>query len=743
MKTHKRMSSRLLAGALSACALLFSLGCPSVEARTLAPSIVIPERTEGPRRNITTDDLARLRDIDSFSVSPDGRRFAILVRQAVPEENTYRTSWFIGASSGGALVYAGDGGEMRLLTRPNGRQTGDFAGSVSRWSPDGRFIAYMVLRHGEVQLWRSRTDGREQRQITHNASDIRDFAWSEDGDALYFTVGSTRADLAARAEQRARAGYRLQDFDAVFRALQPHPPSLALETELTVWRVNATGRGERLATMSERADFERASARDLNLRRAGVESDLFRISAALRPPVARADGALVWLERLDPSQDGPAPMARLVARWRADEAPITCTDPICEGQIFRKIWWREGDDEILFWTLDGTTGASHSIRAWRPATGAVRTLTSSADEFLRDCELAGPLILCLRETQLEPRHVAAFDVATGTARVVGDVNPEMAGFRLGRVEPIEWDSDPRAQQFGYATRAHGVILYPPDYDPRRSYPLFIAPYSAGRFLRGDVGDEHPLLVYAANGFIVLNMSFPGLTGLMSSNDRVGTVSRLYDPALGYPHLSIYAGSTFRGLDLAMTRASIDPARISIGGVSHGAFIPLLMMQQRDRFAALSVASGSWDQLEYYFLRLPEPYGERAPTSFPEDAAFWAPLDLSQHLDTIEAPVLFHLADSEVISSGVLIRRMTDARLPVEAFSFPNELHLKWQPAHRLAIYNRNLDWFRFWLQDIEDPDPAKAEQYERWRQLRDLQCRNARSLRNYCDAVSTAIAPAR
>jgi len=40
------------------------------------------------------------------------------------------------------------------------------------------------------------------------------------------------------------------------------------------------------------------------------------------------------------------------------------------------------------------------------------------------------------------------------------------------------------------------------------------------------------------------------------------------------------------------------------------------------------------------------------------------------------------------------------------------------PEHRLAIYNRNLDWFRFWLQDYEDPDPAKTEQYARWRQFR-------------------------
>jgi hypothetical protein len=29
-----------------------------------------------------------------------------------------------------------------------------------------------------------------------------------------------------------------------------------------------------------------------------------------------------------------------------------------------------------------------------------------------------------------------------------------------------------------------------------------------------------------------------------------------------------------------------------------------------------------------------------------------------------------------------------------------------------------VDWFRFWLLGQEDPDPAKAEQYKRWRAMR-------------------------
>jgi hypothetical protein len=36
----------------------------------------------------------------------------------------------------------------------------------------------------------------------------------------------------------------------------------------------------------------------------------------------------------------------------------------------------------------------------------------------------------------------------------------------------------------------------------------------------------------------------------------------------------------------------------------------------------------------------------------------------------------------------------------------------------------SVDWFPFWLLDYEDPDPAKKEQYERWRGLREMQAEN-------------------
>src|SRR5205807_9922760 len=62
--------------------------------------------------------------------------------------------------------------------------------------------------------------------------------------------------------------------------------------------------------------------------------------------------------------------------------------------------------------------------------------------------------------------------------------------------------------------------------------------------------------------------------------------------------------------------------------------------------------------------------------------------------------------------------------PVDLIMLNTDEHVLTNPAVRMASQGGSVDWFRFWLQDYEDPDPAKAEQYVRWRELRKMQVEN-------------------
>jgi hypothetical protein len=59
-----------------------------------------------------------------------------------------------------------------------------------------------------------------------------------------------------------------------------------------------------------------------------------------------------------------------------------------------------------------------------------------------------------------------------------------------------------------------------------------------------------------------------------------------------------------------------------------------------------------------------------------------------------------------------------------------------RPAARYSIYQRNIDWLRFWLQDVVDPAPEKKEQYQRWAVMKEQRDWNEKQLRDGKDATA-------
>jgi len=89
-----------------------------------------------------------------------------------------------------------------------------------------------------------------------------------------------------------------------------------------------------------------------------------------------------------------------------------------------------------------------------------------------------------------------------------------------------------------------------------------------------------------------------------------------------------------------------------------------------------------------------------------------------HADRIHAAILENTSDTEYLICLPLYRSLVDLDKPVELYIYPQELHVRNHRKHRLEIYERNLDWFLFWLKNEESSEPAKGEQYRRWEQLR-------------------------
>ena len=168
----------------------------------------------------------------------------------------------------------------------------------------------------------------------------------------------------------------------------------------------------------------------------------------------------------------------------------------------------------------------------------------------------------------------------------------------------------------------------------------------------------------------------------------------------------------------------DIRRVGLTGYSRGTEIVAYAITHTKLFRAVSGAAG--DDSPYFYYMAPkvvqDNFSRDGVGGWPEGKSKenWKLIAPELNANRIDAPVLNNDPDSEFLADLALYTSLRELGKPVELYIYPKELHHVNQPKHRYQIYERNLDWFRFWLKSEESPDPAKSEQYKRWRQLREL-----------------------
>src|SRR3989441_13302456 len=136
-----------------------------------APTAVSPPT---PPRPFSLDDVLRVRDVREPQISPDGAWVAYTVSTADTAEDRNKSAVWMASWDGTRNV--------RLTTSKPGED-------APRWSPDGRWLAFLSSRDDEhTQIWLLDRQGGEGRKVTTLPSDVADYVWAPDGKRIALVV---------------------------------------------------------------------------------------------------------------------------------------------------------------------------------------------------------------------------------------------------------------------------------------------------------------------------------------------------------------------------------------------------------------------------------------------------------------------------------------------------------------------------------------------------------------------------
>lgn len=306
-----------------------------------------------------------------------------------------------------------------------------------------------------------------------------------------------------------------------------------------------------------------------------------------------------------------------------------------------------------------------------------------------------------------PRLVVS-DLRTTASRVVWDPNPQLHNIALGQASLYRW-KDSAGREWT------GGLYKPPNDVAGRRYPLVIQTHD---FLKDEF---RPSGIYPT-AFAARALAARGIMVLQASMCPV-----MVTPEEGPCNVAGYQSAVTQ----LASQGLIDPNRVGIIGFSRSVYHVLeALTTSRLRFAAASVTDGVDEGYWQYLVTAGAYQGSLQHDAdavigakpFGPGLPLWLKRSPEFNMEKVDTPLLVVALGRDGLLymwDPYALLRLLDK--PVDLQVLNSDEHVLTNPAVRLASQSGSVDWFRFWLEGYEDPDPAKTPQYRRWEKLCDMQ----------------------
>ncbi len=372
---------------------------------------------------------------------------------------------------------------------------------------------------------------------------------------------------------------------------------------------------------------------------------------------------------------------------------------------------RGGSGPTLYWSPDGRSIFDIVARQGRTPlvrvdaqTGAVTEITHG-DEAVVDFSMTPDALTTVALISTPTMIGDLFTVAMGGGRGgdeegaqtrITDVNRELwSQLKLTEPEEINYKSFD-------GLPVQGWIQKPPDFDPKKKYPLILNIHGGPHAAYGWVFD-HEFQWMAAKGYVVLYIN---PRGSISYGQDFGNIIQYHYPGDDYRDL-------MAGVDEILKRGYVDAKKLGVTGGSGGGVLTDWAVTQTDRFAAAVSQRDISDWASWWYTAdfvLFQPRWFKAPPF--QDPKDYANRSAITFVEKIHTPMLFVLGQSDYRTppgSGgeQLFRGLKYLHRPTAMVMFPRETHelsRSGEPWHRIERLENIVGWFDQWMMGIAHPE---------------------------------------
>ncbi|MDP9008084.1 MAG: S9 family peptidase [Pseudomonadota bacterium] len=652
--------------------------------------------------------VGRYLDLQSASapqISPDGSQILYTRTMVNKLEDKYQSAiWIVNS----------DGLHHRFLAK----------GSGAVWSPDGKSIAFLAEGQPKgMQIFSTELGvSGVPSQLTWLTEEPANLRWSPDGKSIGFTMRVAApekwsVDLPAAPEGakwanppryserfhtwRDGAGFAERGWRHLFliardggtpRELTSGDWSVG-ETSFevatsVVWDFTPDGRSAIVEGYKEGdADHnDRESylySVDLG---SGAATRLTKTAGTWVHPAVAPDGktiAYVGFEKTDAN--------RVMDLWTmsADGS----------GASFQSAGF-DREPQSLKWAPDGsalyfTAEDRGSVHLYQWSKGkAIRQLTNGP-EVLMNPTIGKAGIAAIRSSFRSPGDIVLIDPRRPQpVQQLTHLNDELLrGVTLANAEELWYDSSGGA-------RIQGWVVKPPDFDPKRRYPLLLEIHG-GPYAMYNVRFSPQFQNFAANGYVVIFINPRGSTGYGSEFEKA--IAKHY-PGPDYDDL-------MAGVDAVVKQGIVDESRMYVSGCSGGGVLSSWVITHTNRFAAAAVRCPVIDWISmagetdipfftYRFFKKP----------FWEDPTDWLEQSSLMHVGNVKTPTLIMTGELDrrtpIPQSEEFYQALKYRGIPAALLRFDQEFHgTESKPSNWMRTQLYMMGWFQRYSGNPPLPSP--------------------------------------